>query len=408
MSLLKEILNKIKSSALLKSGLAVTAAKSFVIIGNFLIFFILVRICTPTDFGTWILYTSIIVIFEVANNSFVSNAIIKYYNDYRGELSGKFIYNAFAFSLFLTLVISLLLFVSIYFINLIYNSSYLNELLWYGPLILLCSGLINVLNCIEQGNLRFYGQLISSILKSGIFIIYLFYLFLTKSSYDLHHFVIVNIIAGFLSLLLVFFTTKKYFRLTMKYDFIIIKKIAKYGFFTFGIEVIGQISGNIGQLISGALLSPAAVGIINVATRVLQFIEIPLQSVSSVLMPQGVITLKEKGIDGIKILYEKSSALIVVVMLPILILFFVFSDQVIYLIAGENFGQASILLKIIIFYSLFKPFGRNAGVILNAIGKTRINFFMILIPTAINLIFNYYLIKQLGVRVNAFKFDLKF
>lgn len=391
------IINTIKSSALLKSGITVTAGKGSVIVANFLIFYILVRICSPEDFGTWVLYTSLITIFDVAVSSFISNAVIKFYSDYQGDTKGKFVFNSIAFTIFLTLVVSLLLYLSIFLFAKVYNSGSLNSLLWLGPLMLFPSGIINVINCIEQGNSKFYGQLVSSVLRSGIFILYLLYLFLTGTDYKLQHFVLVNITAAAVALVVVFAMTRKYLAFTFKFDFGIIRNIAQYGFFTFGIEVIGQISNNIGQLISGALLSPAAVGIINVASRVLQFIEIPLQSISTLLMPKGVSTHKEQGMLGIKTLYEKSSALIIVTMLPVLILIFIFAEEVIYILSGKNFGEAAGLLRIIIVYSIFKPFGRNAGVILNAIGKTRINFLMILIPTAINLGLNYYLIKQMGV-----------
>lgn len=392
-----KIINTIKGSSLLKSGIIVTAAKGSVIVANFLIFYILVRVCSPEDFGTWVLYTSLIAIFDIAVSSFIGNAIIKFYSDYQDDKRAKFVFNSITFTIFLTFVVSSLLYLSIFLFDELYESESLNTLLLFGPLMLLPSGVINVMNCIEQGNSKFYGQLVSSVLRSGIFISYLFYLLITDSPYKLQHFVLVNIAAALIAMIVIFIMTKKYLTLTYRFDFSIIRNIANYGFFTFGIEVVGQISNNIGQLISGALLSPAAVGIINVASRVLQFIEIPLQSISTLLMPKGVTTHKEQGMAGIRTLYEKSSAIIVVTMLPVLILFFIFAEEVIYLLAGDNFGEAANLLRIIVVYSILKPFGRNAGVILNAIGKTRVNFLMILIPTVINLGLNYYLIKQMGV-----------
>ncbi|MGV3706048.1 MAG: oligosaccharide flippase family protein [Arcticibacter sp.] len=392
-----KIIKTLKKSSLLKSGFAVTAGRGSLIVANFLIFYILVRICSPADFGTWVLYSSIITIFDVANSSFISNAIIKYYHDYTGESTGRFVYNAVLFSVFLTFLISIILYLSIYVFDGIYKSGALTRLLWLGPLLLLPSGFINVINSIEQGNSRFYGQLVASVIRSGLFILYLLFLFITKHEFSIRSFVLVNIVAAGVALVVVFFMTRRYLKFTLTFDRLIVKNIAKYGFFTFGIEVTGQVSNNIGQLISGALLSPASVGVINVASRILQFIEIPLQAISTLLMPKGVATLKERGMAGIKDLYEKSSALVVLTMLPVLLLFFIFADEIIRLIAGNQFGQAAVLLRIILVYSLLKPFGRNAGVILNAIGKARINFLMILIPTAINLILNYFLIKQMGV-----------
>ena len=205
-----QLIEKFKGSPALKSGIAITAARTFLIGSNFLIFFILVRICSAADFGTWVLYSSIIVIFEVANNSFVSNAIMKYYHDYQDSLRGVFIFNAFIFTVGLSLLFSVILYFSIFFITLIYHSNQLNDLLVLAPFILLASGLINAFNCIEQGNMRFYGQLVASVVKSVVFISYLIYLLFTKTAYNLENFVMVTILSCFLALVFVYFITRRY------------------------------------------------------------------------------------------------------------------------------------------------------------------------------------------------------
>lgn len=220
------IINTIKGSALLKSGITITAAKGSVIVANFLIFYILVRICSPEDFGTWVLYTSLIAIFDIAVSSFIDNAIIKFYSDYQDDTKGKFVFNSITFTIFLTLVVSLLLYLSIFLFDGLYKSDSLNTLLWLGPLMLLPSGVINVMNSIEQGNSKFYGQLVLSVLRSGIFFLYLFFLYITDSHYKLQHFVFVNIAAALIAMIVIFIMTKKYLALTYNFDFSIIRKLA--------------------------------------------------------------------------------------------------------------------------------------------------------------------------------------
>ena len=397
MSLISSVLSKASTSNWIKSGISVAAGKSVIIVSNFFIFYLLVRVCSENQFGTWILFTSIYGIFEVANSSFVNNAIIKYYNDFKSEDRGLFVFNALLFTIILTIVISIILAISLYFIDHIYHSETLNTLLKYAILLLATSSLINFGNCIEQANMKFKGQLIVSLIKSSIFVSYLLLIYFLKIGFTLNDFLLVQVGSNLIAIIAVYFITAKYLSFTFGVNRNIIIKITHYGFFTFGIEVIGNISGNIGQLIAGALLSPISVGLLNVATRVLNLIEVPLQSIAQILLPKGVVALNQEGMAGVKTLYEKSAAVITAFMFPILILFFVFSDQIIIFIAGEKFIEASILLKIILVYSLFKPFGRNAGVMLNAIGKTKINLYMVLIPTAINLLLNYWMIKSLGV-----------
>lgn len=393
---IRNLIKKISESYWLKSGLIVTGGKSVVIVANFLVFYLLVRIFDENQFGTWVLFTTIFSIFEMSGNSFVNNAIIKYYNDYSHK-SGIFIFNSLAFSVLLTLIISAILIIGVYLFGGVYNSDTLNTLLWYTPILLLISSFINFGNCIEQANMKFNGQLIAAISKSGIFLLYIGYILLTREPVVLLNFFWAQVFSSVLTVIIIYFITRRYLAIKTVYDPSIVKNIARYGFFTFGVDAIGQVSNNIGQLITGALLNPALVGVINVANRVVQFIEIPLQSVSLLLLPKGVVTVIKDGMSGIKLLYEKSCSIILAIMLPILFMLFIFSDQVVYIIAGEKFIEASILIKIIVIYSLIKPFGRNAGVILNAMGKTRINFFMVLFPTAVNLILNYVLIKKYGI-----------
>lgn len=393
---IRDIIFKISTSYWLKSGLLISGGKFVVIAANFLVFYLLVRICNEEQFGIWVLFTTIYTIFEAAGNAFVNNAIIKYYNDYRNR-SGVFVFNALAFSMFLTAVVSVILLIGVHLFADIYKSETLDTLLLHTPILLFIWGIVNFGNCIEQANMKFNGQLLASLSKSGILIIYIGHLIITGKPVILLNLFWAQVFSGFLSAIVTYFITHKYFTVKIIYDITIIKNIIRYGFFTFGVDVIGQVSNNIGQLITGALLSPAAAGILNVANRVVQFIEIPLQSISLLLLPKSVVTAVKEGMPGIKSLYEKSTSITIVVMLPILLILFIFSDQMVYIIAGEKFIEASLLIKIIVIYSLIKPFGRNSGVILNAIGKTRTNFLLVLFPTAVNLILNYLLIKKYGV-----------
>jgi lipopolysaccharide exporter len=195
---------------------------------------------------------------------------------------------------------------------------------------------------------------------------------------------------------------KSFLKLRMEYFGDYVKKLFNYGKYAFGTSVSSILSGTIDQMMLGALLSPAASGAYNIAIRITNLVDIPTNAVATVVFPQSAKRMETEGPEAIKYLYEKSVGTILAILVPGLILLYFLSGYVVHFIAGDKFADSIPLLRITLFYSLFVPYGRQFGTILDSIGQTKLNFTIVLFTAILNLTLNYWFISNLGVMGAAY------
>jgi lipopolysaccharide exporter len=147
----------------------------------------------------------------------------------------------------------------------------------------------------------------------------------------------------------------------------------------------------------GGMLSAAAAGAYNVAVRITTLVEIPTSSIATIVFPQSSKKMAEEGNAGVKYLYEKSVGAVLAVLVPGLIFLFLFANYVVDFIAGKTYEDSIPVLRITVLYCLLIPYGRQFGTIINAIGKPRLTFYIVLITGSSNAILNYVLIGKYGV-----------
>lgn len=154
---------------------------------------------------------------------------------------------------------------------------------------------------------------------------------------------------------------------------------------------------NLDSWMLGAMLSPTAVALYNPAVRIANLFEIPATSLASVAFPQAVKRIDEEGESAAKKIYEKSSVFIFASILPFVIFVLVFAEEVVVLIAGKEYIETSSIIRVTILYGLVIPFNKQFGIVLDAMGKAKLNMWYVIRNLFINLILNYLFIKSFGV-----------
>ena len=66
----------------------------------------------------------------------------------------------------------------------------------------------------------------------------------------------------------------------------------------------------------------------------------------------------------------------------------------IHVIAGKQYLEATHVIQVTMITCLFNPFARMFGTILDSIGKTKYNFGVIILFTCVELVLNYFFIRQ--------------
>lgn len=146
----------------------------------------------------------------------------------------------------------------------------------------------------------------------------------------------------------------------------------------------------------GIFMSPAAVAIYNVAIRITNLFEVPTMAMASIIFPEAVKKTKVNSKKAFKDLYEKSVTVIFLIILPMVVGGLIFSDLIIWLLAGENYGEAVGILRVTLLFGLIVPFNKQMGILLDATGRAKLNMLFVLRNAGINVILNFLMIPRFG------------
>jgi len=103
-----------------------------------------------------------------------------------------------------------------------------------------------------------------------------------------------------------------------------------------------------------------------------------------------------EGHSAVKRRYEMAVGSILAIVVPGIIFIIVLAPQIIFLIAGPGFEETVSIVRITMLYGLMLPFNRFFGVTLDAIGKAKVNFRIVMLTALINLVNSFIFINIFG------------
>ncbi len=386
-----------KNQYWLKSGLINLVQNFSGTLISLVTFFILVRLLSKNDYGVWGIYMQTITIIEIVRNGLIQSALIKFMSG-SDKSEHSTIFSA-------TLTISGTLTAACIILNLVFAGALsrllkapeLEPMFYMYNIVFIFSGFLTQLNCIEQANFKYTGVFASNIVRQSLLCIFLIIVFFFHLKTDVMTLVYVQMISVFIALLVAWKYTRQFIEFSYTFSKNWIKRIFHYGKYAFATSVSSILSGTIDQWMLAGLISPAASGSFNIAVRIVNLIDIPTNAVATIVFPQSAKRIETEGKGAIKYLYEKSVGTILAMVIPAIIFIYIFDGYIIELLAGDKYADTVPILNITLLYCVFGPFGRQFGVIIDSIGKTRITFIIVLINTCVILVLNYFFIRKYGV-----------
>tara|TARA_Y100001980_G_C14556780_1_gene350253 strand:+ start:10622 stop:11956 length:1335 start_codon:yes stop_codon:yes gene_type:complete len=383
-------------SGWLKSGIYSTFNRLTIAGFGFINFFILIRLISKDDFGIWVLFISVATILESIRRSFIYNSLVRHINIEDAEERTTIISSSLVLNVFSAIVAILLLLGLREVLVEVWNAPALSEMLLIYTIGQLLFTVVVHFNSVSESYSSFAGTFFSSLVQrlSFLIIVVSFYFYGYEISLVyLAYFHVTSIALG--ALFAVFFGMS--YQAFSGYKTQWILKHFHYGKYTFGTNLGSMIFKNTDSWMLGSIISNEAVAIYNPAIRISNLFEVPLGAISSVVFPNMVRRIKENGIREAKYLYEKTVALSLAVITPFAVLTIVFARSITIFIAGEPYEDSYELLQITMLYGLVVPFNRQFGITMNAIGRSNINFYVLLANTILNVALNWILIHSFGL-----------
>lgn len=369
--------------------------------GNFIVgfasFFFLVRLTSKDDYGTWVLFLSTVSLIEIIRNELIQNALIKYVSVAGDTDRGNIISTSFIINAVMTVLLALILACVAPLLARIWDAPAIRDMLWLYLVSFFIVGIQMQFNSIEQAYLSFDSLFLSTFLNQFIFLVAIIVAYFQNYGLTLIQLVELNIIAVAVGTLASWSCVRKHWTFNWKFDPKWAKKLLNYGKYTMATSLHATFSNVMDQMMLGGMLSPGAVSSFNIANRISNMAHIPTNAMANIVFPQGAIRFESEGKDAMKVLYEKSVGSVLAILVPAVIVLYLFAEPIIHIIAGEKYMDAIPLLRVTLLYCLLIPYSRQTGTILESTGNTRLNFLLVLFTSSFNIILNVLLISRFGM-----------
>ncbi|WP_075348798.1 oligosaccharide flippase family protein [Algoriphagus marinus] len=381
----------LKSKLISGTVLALGGQAAF-LMSNMILFLVVVREFSQADFGVWGLYLTIIALLDGLRQGLLQNGLTRFL--IINPASEKQILGA---GLFLHLVYiafaSAVLAVFAGPIAQFWNMPSMEELLKLSFLPLMSIGTIQGLSvlCFAKGKSAAYlllnlSYLIAFVLGLGL-VFWNGELSLTSILW----------VQGFACLfplgLARFFALGKIGFPTYQW----IKELLSYGKYIAGTNLFSLLFQKADIFMIGYFLNPAAVGLFHLATKIIQYIELPLSALSQTIYPRLAATHRSNDVTQLNTEYGRGILLLFVLLAPAALLVLFFASPIVTLLSSEEYLGTVPLLMILVPATLIKPWGRVFGLALDAVGKPQVNFQMLGFSLTVNIILNFILIQAFGL-----------
>jgi len=362
----------------------------------FITFLFLVRVLSKDEFGVWVLYLTVTSFAEMARQGFVQNGLISFCTQNKDDYN-EIITAGLVLNIVTGLIGAFIIAVIANWLGSIWEVEELPLLLWLYPIYVATHGTYMVLVFIQNANQKFKGILIANAIYGAInFSLVVGYWFYYENIV-LSHLIFIQCIAGSVTILYTVITAKSMFtfgKLTKRW----LTKLFHYGKYVFGTNFSSMLLNKMDIIMIGYFISPIAVATYNVASRMNNYIEVPMNSIASIVFPNISERYKEEGIDAVRYLYERSTGLMLAILIPAVVGVVIMAKPIILILAGKEYLAAVPVLIILTCMAIVKPWGRLFGITLDATGNPKVNFKMLLLSLLINVITNLILIPIFGMK----------
>ena len=375
-------------SAALLSGLA---QQGF----SLLHFLLAVRWLSPEALGTWAMYLTLTSLVEMARLGLVQNALTHFtahYPEVVPALRTAALWIGFSLSVGGAVVLWLL----VVALGDVWQLPGLAGLLIWYPLLAAITSLVRLQDGVAMTMQNFKIGLVSAVAYGLIFAIGMVAIHYFLGEMPLSWLVFLQIPALGSAFLVARLVGGKTLRFVLPEVFWV-KKLWAFGRFGMLSNLGSMLMQRVDLLLLGAWVLPGQLAVYNVATRLVGYLDFPLNALGLTFAPKIARAHCEGGIPKVKILYEKSVALLLLITLPMGLAVVLGAGWLVQSIAGPAYQDAVLLVQVLVVASVVKPWGRMFGVTLEAIGLPAWNFRMLLVSCLINGGLNLLLIPVWGI-----------
>ncbi len=355
---------------------------------------ILLRLISVEAYGIWAMYLAILSVAEMARAGFVQNGMVSFMQA-EPDQDKRIIGSAYLLNIGLGILLWGVVALICMPLSVWWSAPQLTELgLWYG-LFMVCLGGLRFLEYVQIARREFGGVVIGNVVYGGGQTAVLLGMILTGYKPMLVQLLWLQALMAALGAATVWVLKRKLFTFG-KPSLDWIKQLADYGRFVLGTNVGSMLLQRVDTFMIGFFLGPVALAPYNVAMRLTNYLEVPLRGLSTSTFPKVGRVWKKEGKNASARLHDWTIAQMLALTIPVCVVMAAGAEWLVWLMAGDGYEESVMLLRVLLLFALIKPWGRMFGTTLDAIGYPRLNFRLVWLGLAVNVLCNLLLIPLMG------------
>ncbi len=164
------------------------------------------------------------------------------------------------------------------------------------------------------------------------------------------------------------------------------KKLLAYGKFTMTTLLGSNMLKNSDTYLIMGFLNEVSVARYSVPDRILGFIDMPIRAFTTADFPRFVALVNQKLSAELQAGFNKGLGLAIVVVWPIALFVFIGAEELVAHIAGPNYRNSSLILRIFAIYGLLLPLDRYTGITIDALGFPKMNMLKVMSMLVLNVV----------------------
>ena len=380
-------MNNVLSKILKNNNFLSLANNGLVAVFGFFGFLLLVRSLNTNDFGKWVLLITTANFVDMIRFGITRTALVRFLSGADKTESKNLIgSNYFINFISSTLIAGIVLGIDFLFPQKVHDSGFSLFFYWF-PLLAFINLPFNNAQSVLQAKLRFDHLLILRIVNVGGFMLFLlvnyFWLRLPLEGI-VYAYLTVNFLTSLISSVTNWDGIRHIFQIKRATN----REILDFGKYSTGTLIGSNLLKSADTFIIGLspFLGTAGVALYSIPLKLTEIIEIPLRSFAMTAFPGMSKASIEGNSEKVKKLFYTNTGGITLLLLPWMILSFIFAKQLVYILGGAGYESTASIFRIFCIYGLLLPLDRFIGVTLDSVNLPKFNFFKVVYMTLSNII----------------------
>lgn len=357
-------------------------------------FLMAVRWLTPTEVGVWAMFLTLTSFIEIGRLGLIQNAMV-HFTTHNPDERPKIATAALVLSIGSSIVGALILWILSFLLRGVFQMPDLPVLMFGYIILTVLNAALRFFDGWLMTEHNFKISMLTAIIFGATYCLSTAFVKIFFGILSPEILVLLQIPASLIALAVILKMNLRNIKFA-KIDRLWLKQLYQFGRYGLGTNLSSMIFQRVDVLLLGAFMPPAALAIYNVASRIISYLDFPLNMLGLVLLPKIAAENRAAGTEGVIQLYEKSVAGLLAFTVPVTILTVIGAKYLVIVMAGSAFLEATFLVQILALSGLVKPWGRLFGVTLDAVGKPEWNLKMLIFSMFVTVVFNLLLIPRFG------------